>query len=60
MDSKDEYFRFCKANPQSTYKPGSDLFIVRVAPDICDECVMDPTIPMKTPPDEVKAILFEG
>lgn len=60
MDSKDEYFRYCKANPQAHDKPGSDLFVVRVGPDICDECVQDPTIPMRTPPDEVKAVLFEG
>ncbi|CAL8072339.1 unnamed protein product [Orchesella dallaii] len=60
MDSKDEYFRYCKATPPPPQKPGSDLFVVRVGPDICDECIQDPTIPMRTPPDEVKGILFEG
>jgi len=61
MDSKDEYFKYCKAHPPR--RPGgqtNDLFVVRVGPDICDECVQDPTIPMKTPPEEIKAILFEG
>jgi len=60
MDSKDEYFRYCKATPPSQPKGASDLFVVRVGPDICDECIQDPTIPMRTPPDEVKALLFEG
>jgi len=58
MDSKDEYFRFCKAtNPP---RVDNDTFIVRVGPDPCDECCYDPTIPMKTPPEHVSAILFEG
>jgi len=60
MDSKDEYFRYCKASPPAQPKGSSDLFVVRVGPDICDECIQDPTIPMRTPPEEVKALLFEG
>lgn len=58
MDSKDEYFRFCKSSPAQ--KIENDTFIVRVGPDMCDECVKDPTIPMKTPPEEVTALIYQG
>lgn len=58
MDSKDEYFRFCKATPPP--KVENDTFIVHVGPDPCDECQRDPTIPMKTPPEHITALIYQG
>lgn len=58
MDSKDEYFKYCK--PQVCEKPKYTQTIIQVGPDPCDECFQDPTIPMRTPCPEQRAMLFEG
>lgn len=34
--------------------------VLQIGPDPCDECYQDPTLPMRTPPEEQKALLFEG
>jgi len=57
MDSRDEYFKFCVPPP----KPAPPApFTIQVGPDPCDECYQDPTIPMRIPPEEQKALLYEG
>ena len=58
MDSRDEYFKFCKATPAQP--PQDDTFVVHVGTDRCDECYRDPTIAMRTPPAEHTALLAEG
>jgi len=58
MDSKDEYFRYCKATPKQNCV--NDTCIVHVGPDPCDECACDITIPMKTPREEVTALIYQG
>jgi len=61
MDSQDEYFKFCKtAPPEAPPHRKNDPITIRVGPDYCDECTRDPTIPMKTPHPNQRALLFEG
>jgi len=61
MDSKDEYFKYCKQGPPEKPKSCFDqMMVLQVGPDPCDECFQDPTIPMRTPHPDQRAKLFEG
>jgi len=59
MDSKDEYFKFCVGTAPRNMQ--SDTCCCNIVKDpCCDECCCDPTIPMKTPPEHVTGLIFEG